>query len=129
MLHGHSIAAMLYELEEKQKEIPMTNLGQMLKQAQQLQGKMQEVQEQLAETKITGSSGGGMCQVVLNGKGQAQHVKIDPSLVGPENSGVLEDLILTAINDARSKLDEHMRDEMQKLTGGIPLPPGMQLPF
>ena len=107
----------------------MTNLGQMLKQAQQLQGKMQEVQEQLAETKITGSSGGGMCHVVLNGKGQAQRVKIDPSLVGPENSGVLEDLILTAINDARSKLDEHMRDEMQKLTGGIPLPPGMQLPF
>ena len=67
----------------------MTNLGQMLKQAQQLQGKMQEVQEQLAETKITGSSGGGMCQVVLNGKGEAQRVKIDPSLVGPENSGAL----------------------------------------
>ena len=120
---------MLYKFKDKQKEVLMTNLGQMLKQAQQLQNKMQEVQEQLAEKKITGSSGGGMCQIVLNGKGVAEGVKIDLSLVNSENLGVLEDLILAAINDARFKVDEHTRDEMQKLTGGIPLPPGIQLPF
>jgi nucleoid-associated protein EbfC len=107
----------------------MKNLGQMLKQAQDLQGKMQEMQEQLSELEVTGSSGGGMCQVVLNGKGEARSVKIDPALVNPEDAGVLEDLILTAINDAKAKADERMREEMQKMTGGLSLPPGMQLPF
>ncbi|MBT6094330.1 MAG: YbaB/EbfC family nucleoid-associated protein [Rhodospirillaceae bacterium] len=107
----------------------MKNLGQMLKQAQEFQGKMQEMQDQLAELEVTGSSGGGMCQVVLNGKGEAKKVSIDPALVSPDDAGVLEDLIVAAINDAKAKADERMRDEMQKLTGGLQLPPGMQLPF
>ena len=107
----------------------MKNLGQMLKQAQELQGKMQDMQQQLAEMEVTGSSGGGMCEVVLNGKGEAKRVKIDPALITPDDAEVLEDLILAAINDARAKTDERTREEMQKMTGGLQLPPGMQLPF
>ena len=102
----------------------MTNLGQMLKQAQQMQSKMQEMQDQLAELEVT-----GMCQVTLNGKGEARNIKIDPALVTPDDAEVLEDLILTAINDAKAKADEKMREQMQELTGGLPLPPGFQLPF
>ena len=71
----------------------MTNLGQMLKQAQQMQSKMQEMQDQLAELEVTGTSGGGMCQVTLNGKGEARNIKIDPALVTPDDAEVLEDLI------------------------------------
>ena len=107
----------------------MTNLGQMLKQAQQMQSKMQEMQDQLAELDGPGTSGGGMCQVTLNGKGEARNIKIDPALVAPDDAEVLEDLILTAINDAKAKADEKMREQMQELTGGLPLPPGFQLPF
>ena len=107
----------------------MKNLGQMLKQAQELQGKMQDMQQQLADMEITGSSGGGMCQVVMNGKGEASKVSIDPALVNPDDATVLEDLILAAINDARAKADERMREKLSEMTGGLPLPPGMQLPF
>ena len=107
----------------------MKNLGQMLKQAQEFQGKMQEMQDQLAELEVSGSSGGGMCQVTLNGKGEARRVRIDPKLVNPEDAEVLEDLIVAAINDAKEKADARMREEMQKITGGLQLPPGMQLPF
>jgi len=107
----------------------MTNLGQMLKQAQQMQGKMQEMQDKLAEMEVTGSSGGGMCQVVLNGKGEAKSVSIDPALVNPDDAAVMEDLVLAAINDAKAKVDEKMREKMSELTGGLPLPPGFQLPF
>ena len=107
----------------------MKNLGQMMKQAQEIQQKMQDVQRELEELEVTGKSGGGMCQVTLNGKGEARKVLIDPSLVKPEDAEVLEDLIVAAINDARAKSDELMRAKMRDITGGLPLPPGMQLPF
>ena len=107
----------------------MKNLGQMMKQAQQIQQKMADMQAELAEAEVVGKSGGGMCQVTLNGKGEAKKVLIDPALVKPEDAEVLEDLIVAAINDARAKADEMMREKMQELTGGLPLPPGMQLPF
>lgn len=107
----------------------MKNLGQMLKQAQQIQQKMADMQAELASLEIVGKSGGGMCQVTLNGKGEAKNVLIDPALVKPEDAEVLEDLIVAAINDARSKVDEVMREKMHDITGGLPLPPGMQLPF
>ncbi|MDD9877383.1 MAG: YbaB/EbfC family nucleoid-associated protein [Magnetovibrio sp.] len=107
----------------------MSNLGQMLKQAQELQSKMQEMQEKMAAMEVTGSSGGGMCTVTLNGRGEAKSVKIDPALVTPDDAAVLEDLILTAINDAKGKVEERMREKMSELTGGMPLPPGFQLPF
>lgn len=107
----------------------MTNLGQMMKQAQQLQAKMAEMQEQLAELEITGASGGGMVQVTINGRGEARRVRIDPSLVQPDDASVLEDLVCAAFNDAKAKLEETVREKMSELTGGLPLPPGLQLPF
>jgi len=107
----------------------MKNLASMMKQAQQLQSKMAEMQENLQNIEVTGSSAGGMCLVTLNGKGEARKLKIDPSLVTPDDATVMEDLILAAFNDAKSKVDASMREKMSELTGGLPLPPGMQLPF
>jgi len=107
----------------------MKNLASMMKQAQQMQSKMTEMQENLQNVEVTGSSAGGMCQVTLNGKGEARKLKIDPSLVTPEDASVLEDLILAAFNDAKTKVDTEMREKMSELTGGLQLPPGMQLPF
>ena len=107
----------------------MVNLGNMMKQAQQLQTVMQELQEELANTKITGQSAGGMCQVTLDGKGDACSINIDPSLLAPDSVETLEDLLLTAFNNAKASTDEKRREKMSKLTGGLSLPPGMQLPF
>jgi hypothetical protein len=107
----------------------MKNIGQMLKQAQELQNKMAEMQERLAESEITGASGGGMVSVTLNGKGEMRAVKIDPSLAKPDEVEILEDLLVAAHNDAKAKLETYVQDEMAKVTGGLQLPPGMKLPF
>lgn len=107
----------------------MKNLAQMMKSAQDIQQKMADLQTEMVNIEVVGKSGGGMCQVTLNGKGEAKQVLIDPSLVRPEDASVLEDLIVAAINDAKGKSEELMREKMQELTGGIPLPPGMTLPF
>ena len=106
----------------------MKNLGAMMKQAQEMQSKMAEMQEQLAATEMTGSSGAGMVSVTLNGKAEARAVKIDRAAMGDDNE-MLEDLIVAAINDAKAKVDAHAKEKMSELTGGIELPPGMQLPF
>lgn len=107
----------------------MKNLGQMMKQAQQMQAKMAELQEQLAAAEMTGLAGGGMVQVTMNGKGELRAVKIDPSLAVPDDVEVLEDLIVAAANDAKAKVEAYVAEEMQQLTGGLSLPPGMKLPF
>jgi DNA-binding YbaB/EbfC family protein len=107
----------------------MKNLGQMMKQVQELQGRMQSMQDELASIEVTGSSGAGMVTVTMTGKGVMRSLTIDPSLVDPSDTEVLEDLIVAASNDARSKADELMQTEMKKLTGGLPLPPGLTLPF
>ncbi|GHD56633.1 nucleoid-associated protein [Thalassobaculum fulvum] len=107
----------------------MKNLGQLMKQAQEMQSKVQEMQERLAQLEVTGMSGGGMVEVVLTGKGEARKVSIDKALVDPAEVEVLEDLLVAAINDARAKADAQSAEEMQKLTGGISLPPGFKLPF
>ena len=107
----------------------MKNLGQMMKQAQQMQAKMAELQEKLAVAEMTGVAGGGLVQVTMNGKGELRTVKIDPGLLAPDDVEVLEDLIVAAANDAKAKVESHVAEEMQKLTGGIALPPGMKLPF
>jgi DNA-binding YbaB/EbfC family protein len=107
----------------------MKNLGNMMKQVQQMQERMQEMQAQLQELEVEGSSGAGMVKVSMTGKGEMKSIKIDPSLVDPADTEVLEDLILAAANDAKAKADEKMQEEMQKLTGGMPLPPGFKLPF
>ncbi len=107
----------------------MKNLGQMLKQAQQMQAKMAELQEQLAATEVTGAAGGGMLRVTLNGKGEMRAVKIDPALVDPDEVEVLEDLIVAAANDAKAKLEVHVSEKMRELTGGLDLPPGFKPPL
>jgi len=107
----------------------MKNLGQMMKQAQELQERLQQVQEELTQMEVTGSSAGGMCQITMTAKGDAKRLKLDPSLVTPDDVEVMEDLIVAAINDAKAKAEEKTREKMQEITGGLPLPPGMQLPF
>jgi hypothetical protein len=107
----------------------MKNLGQMMKQAQAMQSKMAELQTRLAEIEMTGASGGGLVQVTLNGKGEMKKVRIDKSLMVPEEAEVLEDLILAASNDAKARVEAHVAQEMSELTGGLQLPPGMKLPF
>lgn len=107
----------------------MSNLVQMLKQAQQMQARMTEMQAKLAEIEVTGTAGGGMVQVTLNGKGEVKKLKLDKSAVDPNETEVLEDLILAAFNDAKAHVEAHMAEEMKKLTGGLSLPPGMKLPF
>ena len=107
----------------------MKNLGNMLKEAQKLQSRMTEMQQKLAETEIGGAAGGGMVTVTLNGKGEMRRIKIDPSLAAPDEMEILEDLIVAACNDAKAKIDAYMAEEMGKLTGGLPLPPGFKLPF
>ena len=107
----------------------MKNLGQLMKQAQQMQARMSEMQERLGAMEVTGAAAGGMVQATLSGKGEVRRVKIDPSLIDPKEVEVLEDLIVAAINDGRAKADTMAAEEMQKLTGGLNLPPGMKLPF
>lgn len=107
----------------------MKNLSSMLKEAQKLQQRMTEMQQRLEEVEVSGAAGGGMITVTLSGKGQMRKIKIDPSLVVPAETEMLEDLIVAATNDAKAKLESQMQDEMGKLTGGLPLPPGFKLPF
>ncbi|NKD86200.1 YbaB/EbfC family nucleoid-associated protein [Haematospirillum jordaniae] len=107
----------------------MKNLGGLMKQAQMMQQKMAEVQAKLEEMEVTGVSGGGMVQLTLNGKGDMRRIVIDPAAIDSDDKGVLEDLVLAAHNDARQKVEQTMREEMQKVTGGLNLPAGMKLPF
>ena len=107
----------------------MKNLSNMLKEAQKLQERMAEMQSRLAEVEVAGSAGGGMVGATLDGKGQLRKLKIDPSLIVPGEAEMIEDLVVAAVNDAKTKLDSHMQSEMGKLTGGLPLPPGLKLPF
>lgn len=107
----------------------MKNLSQMLKQAQEMQSRMAEMQTALADLEVTGQSGGGFVSVTVNGKGDVKRVKIDPKLVVADEVEVLEDLIVAAAKDAKSKADAKMQEEMAKLTGGLQLPPGFKLPF
>tara|TARA_B100000676_G_scaffold33993_1_gene32114 strand:- start:348 stop:671 length:324 start_codon:yes stop_codon:yes gene_type:complete len=107
----------------------MKNLGQLMKQAQEMQEKVAEMQDSLVAIEIEGGAGAGLVTIVLNGKGAMQRLKIDPSLVKPEDAEILEDLIIAAHNDAKSKIEMRLQEETQKLMGGLPLPPGMKFPF
>ena len=107
----------------------MKNLGQMMKQAQQMQEKMQEMQAGLDSLEVTGSAGGGMVTVTMNGKGAARGIAIDDSLLTAAEKEVLEDLLVAAFNDARTKVDDHVKEKTAELMGGLQLPPGVNLPF
>jgi hypothetical protein len=107
----------------------MKNLGNMLKQAQELQSKMADIQAKLSDVELDGSAGGGMVTVTLNGKGDMRRVKIDPALADPNEVEILEDLLVAASNDAKAKVEAYVQEEMGKLTGGLNLPAGLKLPF
>ena len=106
----------------------MMNIQRLMKQAQEMQKKMQEEQERLSNTEIEGISGGGMVKIVVNGKMVVKKISIDKSIVDPEDVEVLEDLVLAAFNDAKDKIDAKMEDSMSSLTGGLNLG-GLKLPF
>ena len=105
----------------------MKKFTEMMMQAQQLQGRMADMQAELERTMIEGRSGGGMLVVTLSGKGDMTRVRIDPSLLKPGDTEILEDLIVAAHNDAKAKVEEAMKEKMKSLTGGLPLPPGLKL--
>ena len=99
----------------------------MMKQAAQLQSKMQAMQEELGQIEVEGISGGGLVSVRMTAKMEVKAVKIDPSLIKPEEREILEDLLVTAYGDARRKAEQAMQEKMQSLTGGLGLPPGLGL--
>lgn len=107
----------------------MKNLGKMMKQAQEMQGKMTQMQEELQKSEHTGTSGGGLVNVTLNGKFEMRTLKIDPSIFSSDDAEMVEDLVVAAFNDAKRKVDEFSKNEMAKVTGGLDLPEGMNLPF
>lgn len=100
----------------------MKGMGNMMKQAQQLQSKMLKMQEELAEKTVETSAGGGMINVVANGRQQVVSITIDKEVVDPEDVEMLQDLVLAAVNDALSKAQEMVAGEMGKLTGGMNIP-------
>lgn len=104
----------------------MRDLLGMMKQAKELQGKMQQIQEEIAMLRVEGFSAAGLVAVTLGGKGDLVALKIDSSLIKPEEAEILEDLILAAHNDARAKLEIASAQKMQALSGGLP---GLNLPF
>lgn len=107
----------------------MKNLGEMMRKAQEVQARMAEMQEKLSRVEMSGSSGGGMVEVTVSGKMELRRVKIDPALYEGRDVEMLEDLIVAAFADAKGKVEAHVAEQMSELTGGLPLPPGFQLPF
>ena len=107
----------------------MVNIGNMMKQAQQLQKKMADAQEKLKSIEVEGVSGGGLVKVIATAKGEIKRINLDESLLKPEDKEITEDLIVAAINDAKEKGETAAQEEMKSVTGGLPLPPGMKLPF
>jgi nucleoid-associated protein EbfC len=105
----------------------MADFMGMMKQAAQLQSKMQELQAELDQMTIEGTAGGGMVTVTLTGKGDLKSVKLDDSLIKPGEKEILEDLLVAAHADAKRKSEAVLQDKMKALTGGLPLPPGMKL--
>ena len=107
----------------------MVDILGMMKKAEQLQAKMAEMQDDLGNLLVEGRSGGGMVVVTLTGKSELRGIKIDPSLLKADEVEILEDLIVAAHADAKSKAETEAASRMQELTAGLPLPPGMKFPF
>jgi len=105
------------------------NIGQMMRQVQDMQTKMTQMQDRLADVEVTGQAGGGMVTATLTGKGDLKKIKIDAKVVDPAEIEMLEDLIVAACNDAKAKNDAQVASETEKMMGGIKLPPGVKLPF
>ena len=106
----------------------MFDMIKIMKQVQEMQSKVAAAQEDLAALSVEGQSGGGMVRVTMNGRAEMKALKIDPSLLNPSDAEMLEDLILAANADAKSKAEAAAQDKMKDVTAGLPIPPGMSLP-
>jgi len=107
----------------------MVDIMGMMKKAQAMQAKLQDVQEELGKLDVEGESGGGLVRVTLSAKGEMRSARIDASLLTPADKEMVEDLIVAAHSDAKKKADTLAADKMREVTAGLPLPPGMKLPF
>ena len=107
----------------------MKDLLGLMSKAKEMQARFQALQEEIAAIEVSGQSGGGLVSVTLSGKGEMKSLKIDPSLFKEDDVEILEDLIVTAHNDAKAKAEATMQEKTRELTAGMPLPPGMKLPF
>ncbi|XKM14616.1 YbaB/EbfC family nucleoid-associated protein [Orbaceae bacterium ac157xtp] len=104
-------------------------LGNLMKQAQQMQARMQKIQEEIAQLEVTGESGAGLVKVTVNGSHSCRRVVVDPSLLVEDDKEMLEDLIAAAYNDATRRLEEAQKEKMAPIAGGMQLPPGFKMPF
>ena len=107
----------------------MKNLDELMKKVQAMQSRVSDVEARLEQASVIGQSGGGLVKVTLTGKFEMKKLDIDPSLFKEDDVEILEDLILAAHNDAKAKVEEIMQEKTQSLTAGLPIPPGMKLPF
>lgn len=107
----------------------MRDLMGMMGKLQEMQTKVTQVQEEIGQLEVTGTSGGGMVSVTLSGKGDLRGVKIDQSLMKPDDAEMVEDLIIAAHADAKEKAEAASKEMMKEVTAGLPIPPGMNLPF
>ncbi len=107
----------------------MRDIMGMMGKVKEMQEKMAKLQEEISATEVSGTSGGGLITVRLSGRGQMLGLSIDPTLINADETEILEDLIVAAHNDAKSKAETMMQEKTKELTAGLPLPPGMQLPF
>jgi hypothetical protein len=105
----------------------MKDLMGMMKQAQQLQARIQKMQQELAALEVEGQAGGGLVRLTMSGKGDIVRLKIDPTLLKPDEAEIVEDLVLAAARDAKSKAEAAAQERMAEVTGGLPLPPGLKL--
>lgn len=107
----------------------MKNLMGLMGQVKEMQEKMSQLQDELATMEVSGESGGGLVKVTLSGKGEMRALEIDPSLIKPDEAEIIEDLVLAAHNDAKAKAEAMTAEKTRELTAGLPIPPGMKLPF
>jgi DNA-binding YbaB/EbfC family protein len=107
----------------------MKDLLGLMGKAKEMQARFQAMQEEIATLEASGQSGGGLVKVTLSGKFEMRSLKIDPSLIKPDEAEILEDLVLAAHNDAKAKIEQIMQEKTREMTAGLPIPPGMKLPF
>ncbi len=107
----------------------MRDIMGLMSKAKEMQEKMQAMQAEIETMTADGTAGGGMVTVTLNGKGQLQAIKIDPSVFSEDDVEILEDLVIAAHGDAKTKIEQLVQEKTQEVTAGLPLPPGMKLPF
>jgi DNA-binding YbaB/EbfC family protein len=106
----------------------MFNMGNMMKQAQLMQERLQKAQDEIAKMEVTGESGAGMVKITITGNHEVRRVEIDDSIFGDDKE-ICEDLLAAAYNDAHRRIEEQSKEKLSAVTGGMQLPPGMKLPF